>query len=257
MTSTDEGILTAVIFLGMMLGGWIWGSMADQPKYGRIKVLQYSLFINALFGVLSSVAFNFWMLLVIRFISGIGVGGSIPVTFSYASEFFDKDVRGKYLALVAVSWPIGAIFASLMAWLIVDDPFNTFENKWHIFGTNIQSWRIFLIPCAIPALIGSICFGFFSDNSPKFLIFNKASYYKASKLLIKIAKQNGTYDKICHIGGINDDTTQNDQDLNFDGAANIFDPTRLRQFAKQVLFCVVCKSLILHYFIFMFWMCLF
>ena len=264
MTSTDEGILTAAIFLGMMLGGWVWGSMADQAKYGRIKVLQYSLFVNALFGALSSIAINFWMLLLIRFISGVGVGGSIPVTFSYASEFFDNKVRGKYLALIAVSWPVGAIFTSLLAWLIVDDPFEIFS--FNLFGLHIESWRIFLLPCAIPALVGSILFGYFSDNSPKFLIFNKGNYYQASKVLIKIAKQNGSYDRICYGGGSSNsdrdtfdatlslgeldlDVDNRDLDLGsgLDGHGtnthNLFDPTTLRRFAKKVLFysvlCVV------------------
>ena len=246
MSSTDEGILTAAIFLGMMLGGWVWGSMADQPKYGRIKVLQYSLFINALFGVLSSMAVNFYMLLFIRFVSGVGVGGSIPVTFSYASEFFDNNVRGKYLALVAVSWPVAAIFTSLLAWLIVDDPYNIFSFE--LFGTHIESWRIFLLPCAVPALASSIWFGYFSDNSPKFLIFNKGNYYQASKVLIKIAKRNGTYDRICHRDGVSDDATSSDLDMDLDGASNVFDPATLRKFAKKVLFCIFLKFFFLFYY---------
>lgn len=100
MSSLDEGILTAIIFLGMMFGGWIWGSMADQPKFGRKKILFYSLLVNGIFGLLSAFAVNFYMLLVLRFCSGLGVGGSIPVTFTYAAEFLPKEKRGLVVHLL-------------------------------------------------------------------------------------------------------------------------------------------------------------
>ena len=94
MSDSQEGVLTAIIFLGMMFGGWIWGSMADQPRFGRRKILFYSLFINFLFGLISAFTVDYYMLLILRFCSGVGVGGSIPVTFTYAAEFLPKESRG-------------------------------------------------------------------------------------------------------------------------------------------------------------------
>lgn len=61
---------TVSCFVGMMLGGYMWGYMADQR--GRRKVLVVSLAVNGLFGGLASAAPWFWLFLLLRFISGIG-----------------------------------------------------------------------------------------------------------------------------------------------------------------------------------------
>lgn len=55
---------------GMMVGGYMWGYLADQR--GRRRVLVVSLTINGLFGGLASLAPWFWLFLLMRFISGIG-----------------------------------------------------------------------------------------------------------------------------------------------------------------------------------------
>lgn len=57
-------------FPGMMVGGYMWGYLADQK--GRRKVLIVSLTVNGLFGGLASLAPWFWLFLLMRFISGIG-----------------------------------------------------------------------------------------------------------------------------------------------------------------------------------------
>ncbi|MEQ2167391.1 hypothetical protein GOODEAATRI_003739, partial [Goodea atripinnis] len=72
LSSSDMGLLTASIFLGMMVGGYMWGYLADQR--GRRKVLVVSLTVNGLFGGLASMAPWFWLFLLLRFISGIGSG---------------------------------------------------------------------------------------------------------------------------------------------------------------------------------------
>lgn len=58
------------VFLGMMMGGYLWGYLADQR--GRCRVLVVSLTINGVFGGLASLAPWFWLFLLMRFISGIG-----------------------------------------------------------------------------------------------------------------------------------------------------------------------------------------
>ncbi|WAR08208.1 SV2B-like protein [Mya arenaria] len=52
LTSADKGLLNAIIFVGMMVGGYFWGSLAD--KIGRRTVLMGSLTVNGLGGLVSS-----------------------------------------------------------------------------------------------------------------------------------------------------------------------------------------------------------
>lgn len=70
LTTPQKGWLAAIIFVGMMLGSWLWGSISD--KKGRKSCLIWSLTVNAVAGALSAAAPNFGYLLVMRFFAGVG-----------------------------------------------------------------------------------------------------------------------------------------------------------------------------------------
>ena len=57
-------------FIGMMIGGYIWGTLADI--YGRRYVLLWSLTVNGIGGLSSSLSQSFPVFILLRFISGIG-----------------------------------------------------------------------------------------------------------------------------------------------------------------------------------------
>ncbi|KAK7891777.1 hypothetical protein WMY93_023740 [Mugilogobius chulae] len=138
LSSSDMGILTASIFLGMMFGGYLWGYLADRR--GRCRVLVVSLGVNGVFGALASVAPTFWLFLLLRFISGIGVGGSIPVIFSYFSEFMPRLRRGAMISALATFWMAGNILAAGLAWLVI-------PRHW----AHLESWRVLWSSALCPA----------------------------------------------------------------------------------------------------------
>uniref|UniRef100_A0A1A8KJH8 Major facilitator superfamily (MFS) profile domain-containing protein n=2 Tax=Nothobranchius kuhntae TaxID=321403 RepID=A0A1A8KJH8_NOTKU len=164
LSSSDMGLLTASIFLGMMVGCYIWGYLADQR--GRRRVLVVSLTVNGLFGGLSSIAPWFWLFLLLRFISGVGVGGSIPVIFSYFSEFMPCVKRGAMISALATFWMGGNILAAGLAWLVI-------PRTWaHVsLGTlDFQSWRLFVVFCSVPSITSAVIFKLLMPESPKFLL---------------------------------------------------------------------------------------
>ncbi|XP_040893888.1 synaptic vesicle glycoprotein 2B [Toxotes jaculatrix] len=164
LSSSDKGLLTASIFLGMMVGGYMWGYLADQR--GRRRVLVLSLTVNGLFGGLASVAPWFWLFLLLRFVSGIGVGGSIPVIFSYFSEFMPRLRRGAMISALATFWMAGNILAAGLAWLVIPRTWAHFS-----LGTlDFQSWRLFVVLCSVPSLTSALVFRLLMPESPKFLM---------------------------------------------------------------------------------------
>jgi VNT family MFS transporter (synaptic vesicle glycoprotein 2) len=70
ISSAQSGSLSAIVFVGMLLGGYVWGVLADV--IGRRNTLIYSLILNGLFAFLSIFSPNFYFLLLFRFVSGIG-----------------------------------------------------------------------------------------------------------------------------------------------------------------------------------------
>lgn len=49
----------------------------------------------------------------------VRIGGSIPIVFSYYSEFLSQEKRGEHLSWLCMFWMIGGIYASAMAWAII------------------------------------------------------------------------------------------------------------------------------------------
>ncbi|XP_052236905.1 synaptic vesicle glycoprotein 2C-like isoform X1 [Dreissena polymorpha] len=163
LSSTDKGWLNSIIFVGMMVGGYFWGSLAD--RVGRRAVLMGSLTVNGLGGLVSSTSQVFWLFLIMRFISGIGVGGSIPVIFSYYTEFLPKFRRGTMISALATFWMMGNIIASGLAWLVIPHP----ELGYYSSGFKYNSWRIFIAICTFPSLSSAFLF-MFMPESPKFFL---------------------------------------------------------------------------------------
>ncbi|XP_061193561.1 synaptic vesicle glycoprotein 2C-like [Saccostrea echinata] len=181
MSSEDKGWLNAIIFVGMMIGGYFWGSLADH--HGRRTILLGSLTVNGLGGLVSSTSQVFWLFLLARFISGIGVGGSIPVIFSYFTEFQPKDKRGRMISALATFWMFGNIIAAGLAWSVIplDIGYTSPSFKYN-------SWRIFVALCTIPSLSSAVFF-IFMPESPKFLL-TVGQDKKALAILKLIHKKN-------------------------------------------------------------------
>ena len=70
LTSGDKGWLSATTFIGMLIGGYIWGSIGDT--IGRKKTLMIAMYVNALFGILSSLSQTKGFFFAFRFFSGLG-----------------------------------------------------------------------------------------------------------------------------------------------------------------------------------------
>ncbi|XP_078388701.1 synaptic vesicle glycoprotein 2C [Cetorhinus maximus] len=164
LSTADMGWLTASIFLGMMIGGYVWGVLADLK--GRQKILVFSLAVNGVFGAVSSLAYNYWQFLLLRFISGIGVGGSLPVIFSYFSEFQPRNKRGCMVSALATFWMAGNILAAGLAWLVIPRTSLSFQ----LGSLHFQSWRLFVMFCSIPSLSSALVYALGMPESPRYLM---------------------------------------------------------------------------------------
>ena len=94
----------------MLVGGYLWGSLAD--RWGRRNILIWSLLVNGIGNLASSASQVFWLFLLCRFVSGVGVGGSMPVVFTYYTEWQHKARRGAMVSLLATFWMGGNIVAA-------------------------------------------------------------------------------------------------------------------------------------------------
>ena len=84
LSSEQASSITSSVFLGAMTGTLLLGPLGD--KIGRKPVFVLSAAIIAVFGVLTAVANNLAVLVIIRFIVGMGVGGLV-IPFDSVAEF--------------------------------------------------------------------------------------------------------------------------------------------------------------------------
>uniref|UniRef100_A0A8C5E3Z0 Synaptic vesicle glycoprotein 2A n=1 Tax=Gouania willdenowi TaxID=441366 RepID=A0A8C5E3Z0_GOUWI len=166
LSEPNKGMLGLIVYLGMMVGAFVWGGLAD--RIGRRQTLLISLSINSVFAFFSSFVQGYSSFLLCRLLSGVGIGGSIPIVFSYYSEFLAQEKRGEHLSWLCMFWMIGGIYASAMAWAIIPHYGWSFQ-----MGSAYQfhSWRVFVLVCAFPS-VAAICAITTMPESPRFFLEN-------------------------------------------------------------------------------------
>eukprot|EP00795_Rhopilema_esculentum_P017564 gene17564-9194_t len=184
LTSSDKGWLNAIIFVGMMVGGYSFGGVADIK--GRRFVLMWSMSLNGLFALASSFADDFLMFLFLRLMSGVGVGAAMPVVFAYFTEFLSMKNRGPMIGFLASFWMVGNIMTAGIAWFIIPK----LHLGSHVGDIFYGSWRIFVALCSIPS-ISSALFVFLLPESPKFLQ-KTGRFEEAANVMTKVYKMNNS-----------------------------------------------------------------
>jgi MFS family permease len=115
ISKSEAGILGTSALLLSSLGGWFAGLAAD--RYGRVKVLQFTILWFAFFTFLSGFANNFTQLLVCRGLQGLGFGGEWAVGSVLIGETIRSEYRGRAVGTVqggwAIGWGISAVFYTL------------------------------------------------------------------------------------------------------------------------------------------------
>lgn len=117
ISGTQAGWIGTITNFGMLLGGIIFGMLAD--KIGRVKVFSYTVIIFSVASALMFFASNIYLVYLFRFIAGVGAGGEYGACMSLVSESTPKEKLGKATSIVAIGGQIGAILAAVLASLII------------------------------------------------------------------------------------------------------------------------------------------
>ncbi|PQZ91610.1 MFS transporter [Arthrobacter sp. MYb227] len=133
---TTAALLSTGNLIGMALGAFMWGTIAD--KIGRKKAFTWTLLIFSIFTVAGALAPNFAWFVACRFLAGVGLGGCIPVDYALVGEFTPAKQRGRVLTAMDGWWPVGAALSF-------------FVSGWVQATTG--NWRLILAVMVLPALL--------------------------------------------------------------------------------------------------------
>ncbi|MEM4425457.1 MAG: MFS transporter [Candidatus Nezhaarchaeales archaeon] len=101
----ETGLLLGASFLGMFFGALLFGEFAD--RIGRRSTFQVTILIYSLFTSLIAVAPSWILIFLLRFIAGLGLGGLVPVTLAYLSEYLPARIRGRIMAWSIAMFSLG------------------------------------------------------------------------------------------------------------------------------------------------------
>lgn len=139
------GLLATATLLGMGCSGPIMGWLADNRGRKFALLICISVFI-----ILTSCIYfvpNFSVFLALRFLTGLGLGGVWSIVSAYVVETWPPKQRGKAVAFVLASFPIGGVVAAQLATLLM------------------PNWRLLFLVAGLSAILPLLITIFFFKES--------------------------------------------------------------------------------------------
>ncbi len=136
-SATELAFITTAILVMRPVGALIFGLWAD--RVGRRIPLIVDVLFYSVCGVLCAIAPNFTVLLILRFLYGIGMGGEWGLGSALAMEKIPTARRGFFSGMLQEGYSFGYLLASL-AYLL-------FHSALHL------NWRWIFVLSIIPGLV--------------------------------------------------------------------------------------------------------
>ena len=113
MTAADKGWFLSMSTFGLMAGAAIGGRLSDLLGRKGVLVLSVSLF--GMFSLATAASSSAPMLMAMRFLTGVGLGGTLPNLIALAAETVSFDKRHTAIGFLYASMPFGGGSASLIS----------------------------------------------------------------------------------------------------------------------------------------------
>ncbi|MBY4610051.1 3-(3-hydroxy-phenyl)propionate transporter MhpT [Rhizobium sp. 9T] len=136
LTPQQIGLFFSSATVGLIFGALAGGRVADA--WGRRSGLVLSLVTFGIFSAATAYVTSFEQLVVMRFLTGVGLGGALPNLVNIAAESTDPSRRGRAVSIMYAGVPLGGAVASGVA----------------ILGLHGGDWHsIFLVGGIMPLLV--------------------------------------------------------------------------------------------------------
>ncbi|OBZ72696.1 Inorganic phosphate transporter PHO84 [Grifola frondosa] len=170
-TNQDLGVKVATpvgTFVGQLLFGWLADVVGRKRMYGvELMLIIVATFGQAVSGQAHAVNI-IGVLVVWRFIMGVGIGGDYPLSAVISSEFASTRTRGRLMTAVFANQGWGQFTAALIAFIIVSAYKNTLMHDDPKVLAHVDfMWRILIGLGCVPGVI-ALYFRLTIPETPRF-----------------------------------------------------------------------------------------
>ncbi|WP_111895510.1 MFS transporter [Acinetobacter sp. MB5] len=169
LKATELAPLFGSGLFGLMAGAMIFGPLAD--KLGRKPILISSVIIFGLATVFAAFSPNLPTLTVLRFITGLGLGGVMPNAIALTAEYAPTARRSQLVTMMFCGFTIGSALVGILSAQLL--PY--------------IGWHGMLLIGGIAALLLVPVLMYFLPESIRFLIVKKQAVEKTERIARKIA----------------------------------------------------------------------
>ncbi|MFB6549303.1 MULTISPECIES: MFS transporter [unclassified Streptomyces] len=111
--SADFGLVFGIGLFGGLVGAIVFGRTSD--RFGRRPNLLIAVAVFALFSLATPLVDSLTGLAVLRFLTGIGLGGALPGVISLTSEYTPRRMRATVVGLMFCGFPLGAVIGGAVS----------------------------------------------------------------------------------------------------------------------------------------------
>jgi MFS transporter, AAHS family, 4-hydroxybenzoate transporter len=151
----DFGPIFSSALVGATIGAATFGPLAD--RFGRKILLMAAVLLIGVFTILTVFANSVPMLVTVRVLAGLGLGGATPCFIALTSEYTPARLRAALVTLMWSAFPLGGLLGGLLNWYLIPH----------------AGWRaIFYLGGVAPLVLAVVLF-FYLPESIKFLLVRR------------------------------------------------------------------------------------
>ena len=111
------GALISIGYVGQLFGAIGFSWVAE--KYGRQRVLRWTIAIIGLLSIACAFAWSYDSLFWFRFVQGLGLGAEVPIAATYMNELTKAEFRGRLVVLFQSVFAFGVMVTALVSiWVV-------------------------------------------------------------------------------------------------------------------------------------------
>lgn len=162
------GIVFSVGLAGAAVGAFLFGPLGDY--FGRRSLLVVACVCFAIFSLTTVFVTSLDQLMLVRFLTGVGLGGAVPTSLALVSEYSPTRYKGLAITAMFSAFPFGGFIGGLVASALISH----------------YGWQaVFLIGGVAPAL-ACMALALWVPESVQYLA-SRGKTQQLNRLLLKVA----------------------------------------------------------------------